>query len=103
MAINAIILKMQADGLSATQEHPGGTWSHTPEYFKYRYGQRQPSKARVNSGGTSRNTRVYLAMLEAGRKMTKAERIQLTAMLSDHEHEEVDREKDSPNFHQEGR
>lgn len=45
MAVHAIIVRMQAAGLHATQELGEGKWCHTPEYFKHRYGTRSGKAA----------------------------------------------------------
>lgn len=78
MAVNSIILAMSDAGLSATQELPGGTWCHTPEYLKWRYGA---GKAR-----TVKLKQVDLADELLGiplRKLTKAERVLLMAQLTE--------------------
>lgn len=36
MAISALITLLDNWGISATQEFPGGTWGHTPEYVALR-------------------------------------------------------------------
>lgn len=85
MAIHALILKMTADGVSATQELPDGKWCHSPEYFKYRYGK-GASKASagdpkvVKEDTTSTFNRI-LRRLE--QKLTPAERVLLIAQLEE--------------------
>lgn len=82
MAVNAIIQRMTAAGLPATQELPDGKWCHTPEYLKYRYGAKvkqdkvaTPPKDRTSSFNrilrrleqelTSTERRLLIEQLEA--------------------------------------
>lgn len=83
MAVSAIIQRMTADGVSATVEHPGGTWSHSPEYFKYRYGARKASPDVVAKQKPERTSAVDLIIKRLDGTLTRAERQLLIAQLED--------------------
>lgn len=65
MAIDALIHEMDARGIPATMELPGGKWCHTPEYLKVRYG---------GSGNGNRLTQDQRGELRTKRRMAQAAR-----------------------------
>lgn len=85
MAVNALIEKLNAEGIPATLELPGGKWCHSPEYIHRRYNgtprkrkpfeQAQPEKP-------SAKLQALLDKIDKG-KMTPSERALLLAMLED--------------------
>lgn len=81
MAINAIIQRMTADGLSATVEHPGGTWSHSPEYFKYRYGAKLTVKADTPDIPKDRSSKFNRLLQRLKGELTTTERTLLISQL----------------------
>lgn len=79
MAINSIILEMNAAGQDATLELPDGKWCHSPEYLKRRYGsgiKRQPRPAPVQDAA---NDLIGIPL----KKLTPSERALLLALLED--------------------
>lgn len=82
MAVHALILKMEADGIPATMELPDGKWCHTPEYVKRRYAG-SIYKVKVNKPAAPKQDR-FMELLDVDvKKMTPSERALLMAQLED--------------------
>lgn len=83
MAVQHLIEQMNAEGIPATLELPGGMWCHSPEYIARRYRGKVRKVKPMDTPKVGNGKLDELIHKMENAKLTPAERALLLAMLED--------------------